>query len=124
MATAPLDVFFAGANPVQPDIVVILAEGTARVVRRGIEGPPDVLIEVFGPSTRVHDLLTNRALYARAGIREYWLVDPEARSIDVLSLDRDAFHQVATFSGGDHLESPLLGPLSIATNDLFPIIAS
>ncbi len=124
VAAAPPDGVFAGANPVQADVVVNLAEGTARVVRWGIEVPPDVPSEVFSPTNRIHDLLTRRALHARAGIREYWLVDPEARSIEVLAHGRDAFDQVATFSGGDHLESPLPGPLSIATDALFPIIAS
>ncbi len=123
VATAPLDVFFAGANPVQPDIVVLLAEGKARIVRRGIEGPPDLLIEVLSPSNRVHDLLTKRSLYARGGIREYWLVDPDARSIEILALDRDAYHQVAALSGREPLQSPLLGPLGIVSDDLFPNIA-
>lgn len=124
VATAPLDVFFAGANPVQPDIVVLLAGGKARIARRGIEGPPDLLIEVLSPSNRVHDLLTKRSLYARGGIREYWLVDPDARSIEILALDRDAYHQEAVLSGRAPLQSPLLGPLEIVTDDLFPIIAS
>jgi Uma2 family endonuclease len=122
VATAPLDVFFAGANPVQPDIVVLLAEGNARVVRRGIEGPPDLLIEALSASNRGHDLLTKRALYARGGIREYWIVDPGTRSVEILSLDRDAFHQVAVHSGREPLHSPLLGSFSTATDDLFPNI--
>ena len=72
---APIDVFFPGANPVQPDILVILPGGPARIVPRGIEGAPDLLVEVLSPLNRGHDLLTKRALYARAGGREHWLVD-------------------------------------------------
>jgi len=120
LLTAPLDVFFAGANPVQPDILVILPGSLARVVPRGVEGPPDLLIEVISPSNRVHDVFTKRALYARAGIREYWIVDPEARTLDILTLDRDAFHLAVKAAGSEMPISPLLGQLSVAVDDLFP----
>ena len=117
--TAPLDVFFQGANPVQPDIVVILPGGGAHAVARGVEGAPDLVIEVLSPSNRGRDALTKRSLYARAGVREYWLVDPEARTIEILALDRDALHLVAEAAGDERPVSPLLGPLPIAVDALF-----
>lgn len=116
LVTAPLDVFFPGADPVQPDIVVLLPESDARLVARGVEGAPDLLIEVLSPSNRGHDLLTKRALYARAGVREYWLVDPERRAVDLLTIDRDAFHIMPSATREDFV-SPLLG------NASFPIAA-
>jgi Uma2 family endonuclease len=117
--TAPIDVFFPGANPVQPDILVILPGGPAQIVPRGIEGAPDLVIEVLSLSNRGHDLLTKRALYARAGVQEYWLVDPDARTIEILELDRDAFHLAVAASGNETPVSPLLGPLSTTVADLF-----
>jgi Uma2 family endonuclease len=117
--TAPIDVFFAGANPVQPDILAIFPGGPARIVSRGIEGAPDLLVEVLSPSNRGHDLLTKRALHARAGVREYWLVDPDARTIEILTLDRDAFHLAVAASGAETPVSPLLGPVPITGADLF-----
>jgi Uma2 family endonuclease len=117
--TAPLDVFFQGANPVQPDIVVMLPGSGAHPIARGVEGAPDLVIEVLSPSNRGHDGLTKRSLYARAGVREYWMVDPEARTIEILSLDRDALHLVAAASGSETPVSPLLGPLPVTPADLF-----
>jgi Uma2 family endonuclease len=117
--TAPLDVFVAGGDPVQPDLLLMLPGGAARTVMRGIEGPPDLVIEVVTPTNRVHDLLTKRALYGRAGVREYWIVDAETRTLEILALDRDALHLVITASGADRPLSPLLGPLTIAVDDLF-----
>jgi len=117
--TAPVDVFIPGATPVQPDILVILPGGPVQVVPRGIEGAPDLLIEVLSPSNRGHDLLTKRSLYARAGVREYWLVDPDARTIEILTLDHDAFHLAAAASGIETLRSPLLGPLLARANEHF-----
>jgi Uma2 family endonuclease len=120
--TAPLDVFFAGANPVQPDIIVLLPDGQAQIVTRGIEGAPDLLVEVLSPSNRGHDLLTKRALYARAGVREHWIVDPEAKTLEILTLDRDALHSVAIATGADVPTSPLFGSLGISVETLFPTI--
>ena len=119
LLTAPLDVFFQGANPVQPDIVVMLPGWTGSLPPRGPEGAPDLLIEVLSPSNRGHDLLTKRALYARAGVREYWLVDPEARTIEILALDRDAFHLAVAASGDEIPVSPLLGAFPLTAADLF-----
>ena len=120
IVTAPLDVFFLGADPVQPDLTVLLSDSRAQVVRRGIEGPPDLIVEVLSPSNRGHDLLTKRALYARAGVREYWIVDPEAKTLEILALDRDALHSIAIASGDDVPTSPLFGSLAVSVDSLFP----
>jgi Uma2 family endonuclease len=117
--TAPLDVFLWGADPVQPDILAILPNGAAKPVKRGIEGPPDLIIEVVTPINRDHDVLTKRALYGRAGVREYWIVDPAERTFEILTLDRDALHSTIVASGSDVLVSPLLGPLPNVADDMF-----
>jgi Uma2 family endonuclease len=119
LVTAPVDVFFRGADPVQPDMVIMLPGSAARPVHRGVEGPPDLLIEVLSPSNQGHDLLTKRALYARAGVREYWIVDPDSRTISVLSLERDALH--AVYEGVDRGEvvSPLLDGTSFPISRIF-----
>jgi Uma2 family endonuclease len=108
LVSAPVDVFFEGADPVEPDIVVFLPESQAHPVQRGVEGPPDLLIEVLSPSNRRHDLLTKRALYARAGVREYWIVDPEDRTVEVLTLDGGALRPAQKATEGRSVVSPLL----------------
>jgi Uma2 family endonuclease len=72
---APFDLFIPGADPVQPDLLVVLRQGRAEVVGRGIVGPPDLVVEILSPSTRGHDVLIKRALYARAEVHEHWIVD-------------------------------------------------
>jgi Uma2 family endonuclease len=119
LLTAPLDVFFPGADPVQPDIVVLLPDSNASLVVRGIEGPPDLLVEVLSPSNRGHDLLTKRALYARAGVREYWIVDPTNCTVEILTLDRDAFHTVQVAVGENAVISPLLGGMAFPLSAVF-----
>jgi Uma2 family endonuclease len=117
--TAPLDAIIPGGDPVQPDILVVLPDGDARVKLRGIEVPMDLVIEVVSPSNRGRDLLTKRALYVRADVREYWLVDPDARTIEILTLDRDSFYLVAAVSGDEVPVSPLLGALLTRADEIF-----
>jgi Uma2 family endonuclease len=116
---APLDTFFPGADPVQPDLIVVLPDGDARPSKRGLEGRPDLVIEVISPSNRGHDRLTKRALYARAGVREYWLIDPDERRIDIHVLDRDALHLVQSATGDDIVVSPLLSGVEIPAAAIF-----
>ena len=117
--TAPLDVFFAGADPVQPDLVALLPGTRARPVRRGVEGPPDLLIEVLSPSNRAHDQVRKRELYARGGVREYWIVDPEQRVIEIIDGHGVTVHRLDAASE-PVLRSPLLGELALALDDLVP----
>ncbi len=105
---APFDLFVPGADPVQPDLQVLLPGSRARVVGRGVEGPPDLVIEILSPSNRRHDLRTKRTLYAKAGVREYWTVDPEARTVSILVLAGDVLREHRTAGGTEPVGSPLL----------------
>jgi Uma2 family endonuclease len=119
LLSAPLDTFFRGADPVQPDILAILPGSRAVGHGRGVEGPPDLVIEVLSPSNRGHDLLTKRLLYARAGVREYWIVDPMERVVEVLTLEGDAFHTVQVASGDEAVSSKLLPDATLPLAAIF-----
>ncbi len=110
--TAPLDVFIRDGDPVQPDMMILLPEQVDLVSKRGIEGPPTLVVEVLSPSNPEHDRITKRALYARAGVAEYWIVSPEAATIEILTL-HDGHSTVHARIGGDEaLTSPLLPALT------------
>ena len=117
--TAPMDVFFAGANPVQPDIFVLLPERLRLISKRGVEGAPNLLIEILSPSNPDHDLRTKRALYARGGVPEYWLVNPEAATIEVLALAGDVYRTHVRAAGDEPVTSPLLPGLSFPASAAF-----
>lgn len=122
LLTAPLDVFFAGADSVQPDLVALLPDSRARGVRRGVEGPPDLIIEVLNPANRAHDLVRKRQLYARGGVREYWIVDPEQRVIEVVNGRGVTVHRLDA-GREPGLRSPLLGDLAVSLDDVLPAVA-
>jgi Uma2 family endonuclease len=82
---APVDVVLADHSVVQPDVVYVSARKVEVMHgRQRIEGPPDLLVEVVSPRTALRDRGEKLNLYAQAGIREYWIVDPEMRRIDFL----------------------------------------
>ncbi len=85
-----------------------MPESEAMPSQRGIEGPPDLVIEILSPSNRAHDQQTKRRFHERGGVREYWLVDPSARTIEVLRLEAGRYRSLSVLSGDDAVASPLL----------------
>lgn len=69
---------------VQPDVLVVCDPG--KIDRRGIRGAPDWIAEVLSPATAAHDQIAKRRIYERAGVREYWLVHPQDRTLTVYTL--------------------------------------
>jgi Uma2 family endonuclease len=82
---SPVDVRLAQNTVVQPDLVVVLPERYQILTPAMIEGAPSLVVEIISPSSSAQDRVTKRALYARHGVPEYWLVDPDARSVTILS---------------------------------------
>ncbi len=74
---------------VEPDISVVCDK--SKLDKHGCKGAPDMIVEILSPSTRRHDRLVKLNLYQRAGVREFWIVDPENRSIMVFLLDDGGF---------------------------------
>ena len=95
---APVDVLLGEDDYVQPDVVFIRREHGKEVTDRGIEFPPDLVIEVLSPSTAFQDRGLKRERYARFGVPEYWIIDPTARRVEVyhLGADPDGLPVVAT----------------------------
>jgi Uma2 family endonuclease len=119
--TAPIDVFMKGANSVQPDVVVLLADRLHQISKRGIEGPPNLLMEVLSPSNPEHDRVRKRLLYARGGVDEYWLVSPEAAIIEVWVRDGDAFRLLVRAGGDEQIQSRMFPNLTFPVSDVFAV---
>lgn len=96
---APIDVRLSDTNVVQPDVCFVSREQRDIIIRRGLDGPPDLLVEILSPATRGRDLGAKRELYGRFGVPEYWIVDPRSRSVEVLTL-RDGAYAPLAIEGG------------------------
>ncbi len=94
---APVDVRLPKADEqdadidtvVQPDVLVVC--DPAKLDHRGVRGAPDFVVEVVSPGTAFHDHQRKRAIYERAGVREYWLVDPVERFITIYRLGEEGY---------------------------------
>ena len=117
--TSPVDLFLRAGNPVQPDLLVLLPDQLGMISERGIEGVPALLVEVLSPSNSRHDLVTKRALYARAGVREYWIVSPEAMIIEILTLDGEVYRTHARLAGDEPITSGLFPSIATSTSAIF-----
>lgn len=89
--TAPVGVRLTAIDVVQPDLVVVRAGREHLIGGREIGGPPDLVIEILSPSTRGKDLVKKRGQYQNAKIPEYWIVDPEHLTVDVLVLEGERY---------------------------------
>ncbi len=117
---APIDVIFSRHDVVQPDIVYLLAGRRTRISERGIEGAPDLIVEVLSPSRPAHDRKLKRDLYQAFGVREYWIADPAARAIDVLVLDpAGRFRRALRHRGRRALRSAVLPSFRFTAAEAF-----
>jgi Uma2 family endonuclease len=115
---APFDVHLPGDSVVQPDVVFVATPNLA-IVRDWIYGAPDLLVEVVSPDGVERDRLVKRRLYAESGVREYWLVDPEERTVEVLTLAGTGWVPQGYFKSTDVLISPTLPGLALPLGDVF-----
>jgi len=116
---APFDVILSDTNVVQPDIMFV-SNARARIITDdNIRGAPDLVVEILSPSTAERDRIFKRSLYARHGVKEYWLVDTELRQIRQLLLDGDEFRLAGVFGMGDTLVSPTLNGYALNVSDAF-----
>jgi Uma2 family endonuclease len=106
---APLPVRLWPGKIREPDLVYMSASHSDRIGR--FWGVPDLAVEILSESTGQKDREIKRVEYAKAGIAEYWIVDPEGKTVELMRLDVSAafYHTRAVLDMQDHL-----------TSDLFP----
>lgn len=105
---SPFDVELAHNVVVQPDILVILNDHHDRIEENRIVGAPDLVVEVSSPGTATYDRNTKYYAYARAGVVEYWIADPIARTVEVLVLNFNNYNSLGVFRGKATLPSQVL----------------
>ena len=98
---------------VQPDLFIVLHGGLARITDKNVQGPPDLVIEILSPGTSARDRDLKRKRYEHFRVREYWLVDPDANSIEILGLDADRFVRLNLVTPPAACMSPLFPDLTI-----------
>jgi Uma2 family endonuclease len=117
---APLDALLSQFDIVVPDLVYISNDRSRFLTSKNLQGPPDLVIEILSPGTARRDQRLKRNLYERAGVQEYWLVDPLRDVIDVYRAEsagvfaaREEYARTAT------LTTPLFPGLEIPLDRVF-----
>ena len=82
----------------EPDITVVC--DPEKLDDYGCKGAPDLVIEILSPSTRRHDLSVKYRIYQRSGVREYWIVDPEGKTVQVFKLEDGLYNAPDVYTGG------------------------
>jgi len=122
---APFDIKLSPWTVLVPDLVYFTTARFREVVNeKHATAAPDLVVEILSPGTRRRDLGRKREVYDREGVREYWIVDPDARSITALRRPEPEAGltdvRTLTLAADNVLESPLFPGLRIALRDVFP----
>jgi Uma2 family endonuclease len=115
---APLDVILSDYDVLEPDLLFVLNEHRG-VVQDWVRGAPDLVIEILSPTTASRDRGPKLKAYARFGVPEYWIVDPEQKSIEVYRAGERRYELAHTFQEQEELTSPLLPGFVLAVIRIF-----
>ena len=118
---SPLDVMLPSGDVVQPDIFFPAKEDVRRAKKQGrIRCAPLFVVEILSPGSISHDTLRKRALYEKNGVREYWIVDVEERTVAQLVLRKK--HYVLTELGeADEIKSAALSGFEMKVGELLGV---
>jgi Uma2 family endonuclease len=120
---APFDILLPEriGDPVEPDILYFRPENRPRRGDKNFQGVPDLVVEVLSPRTRLYDRNIKLSAYAEAGIPEYWLVDPWARTVEIFGFRDGGKSYVELARGGpcETVSSFVIPGFQVAVDDLF-----
>lgn len=116
---SPTDVVLSDVDVVQPDLLFVSNDRLDILTAAGVQGAPDLVVEILSPGTAERDKGYKRALYAQHGVKEYWLVGTDAGAITVLLLEETGYEVVGTFGEGDTLTSPTLDGFRLRVDEVF-----
>lgn len=122
----PFDIILSRENVVQPDLLFISAGRTGIITEKNVQGAPDLAVEVVSPWSVRKDRSLRFKLYARFGIREYWIVDPPRQTVEVFVPAAPAgagteprYESLGTFAPGEAIRSRVLPDFTPDPRDVF-----
>ena len=117
--SAPFDVVLSDTDVVQPDLLFVSKERLHIINDDNIRGAPDLVVEILSPSTAGRDRTIKRTLYAKHGVKEYWQVNTDAKSVTVLTLGNGGFELANIYGEGQTLTSPTLEGFTLSLDEIF-----
>ncbi len=119
---ASIDVYLDEENVFQPDLVYISKKRASIVTDKGIEGAPDLVVEILFPTTAYYDLRAKFDLYEKKGVQEYWIVDPIQRRCEIYELEKGKYVKTADVTEKGNVSSKVLKGFEISLEEMFKSI--
>ncbi len=116
---SPVEVYFDEENIPQPDIAWVSANSRCIVAKKRLEGPPDLIVEVLSPGTERKDRKKKFELYQKYGVREYWMVHPEEKYLEVWRHENGFFVHQGVYGPDDSFVSAVLGGKTVELAKVF-----
>lgn len=118
---APFDVILKEGDEtaVQPDLLFIRQDRRSIIKSNWVEGAPDLVVETISPRREAIDRERKFKKYSEAGVGEYWIVDPEAKTIDVWVRRGESLVALDTFKAGATVPSEVIAGLSVSVDEVF-----
>ena len=117
---APSDVVLSAHDVVQPDLLFVLRENAHIITDANVQGAPDLVVEILSPSTSRRDWNEKRDLYAKYGVKELWIADPDARIVWVMTLRDDGEYEAPVmYRDTQTFSSPTLAGVTIDLREVF-----
>jgi Uma2 family endonuclease len=116
---APFDVVPTDDVVLQPDVLYLSRERFSLLTENCLKGMPDLVVEVLSPSSSRRDRLQKSRLYFRHGVKEYWVVDPAAETVEVFSKGEKSWLLAGAYGPEDLLISPLLEGFTAPVAEIF-----
>ncbi len=120
---SPVDVYLGEENAYQPDIIFISKKRVEIIKKDGIYGTPDLVIEILSPSTAYYDIKKKYSVYERYGVKEYWIVDPEMKGVEIFLLKTEGkFELSAKVYESGNVKSEIISGFEITLDEIFELL--
>lgn len=116
---APTDVVLANDVVVQPDILFIGKGRTGIIGEKAIMGAPDLVVEIVSPTSASYDTIEKRDIYEKNGVKEYWLVFPQEKAVEVLTIEDGIYREFSKGRKAGSVRSKIVDGLAVELGELF-----
>lgn len=115
---SPIDVILSDTEVRQPDLIMIHRSRISMISDRGINGAPDLVVEITSEHSRRRDKVSKRIAYARYGVPEYWIIDLSNFTLEQYLLDRDRYELSEVYADDDIIQSLTVPCASFSMNGI------
>ena len=118
---SPIDVYLDQKNVFQPDLLYLSKENLGIKGEKGIDGAPDLAVEIISPSNGFKDRNQKKNLYQKFGVKEYWIIDPQTETIEQFLLKKDGQYFLHLKSGNGEISSMIIPGFQIPIRAVFDL---